>query len=259
MRAAFVSMRRKLITSSNQRLAKWGDRGPVVSFTFDDFPRTALTIGGEILKAFGARGTYYTAMGMMGTTNHLGEQFLRSDLDVLLRDGHELASHTFNHVSSQKVSAAEYRDEVRKGQLAIEELTGQSCSNFAYPYGRLTLATKKTTGQDVASARGIWGGINGPVVDLSLLRANSLYGGREARSGVEELILENERQRGWLIFYAHDVRPEHSAYGCTPELLEIALSFAEKRGARILKIADVVMELTAGTLEVSTDHAAAAS
>ena len=70
-----------------------------MSFCFDDFPRTAYTVGGAILKNFGARGTYYAAMGMMNTNNDLGDQFTREDLDCLLADGHELASHTFSHIS----------------------------------------------------------------------------------------------------------------------------------------------------------------
>jgi peptidoglycan/xylan/chitin deacetylase (PgdA/CDA1 family) len=258
MRSALKSIRRKLISVASQRPVVWGTRGAVVSFTFDDFPRTALTVGGEILKALGARGTYYTAMGMMGTVNHLGDQFRREDLDVLLHDGHELASHTFSHVSSQKVSTAQYREEVRKGQRAIQELTGQESSNFAYPYGRVTLGAKRKAGEDVSSARGIWGGVNGPVVDLNLLRANSLYGSRADSSQAEELILENERQNGWLIFYSHDVQPEPSPYGCTPGLLELAVSFAAKRGTRILTVAEVITELTASRLEISSDSHASA-
>ena len=34
---------------------------PVVSFTFDDFPRSALTVGGRVLRAHGWAGTYFTA------------------------------------------------------------------------------------------------------------------------------------------------------------------------------------------------------
>ena len=252
MRSVLRSIRRRVIAAASQRPAAWGTRGAVVSFTFDDFPRTALTVGGEILKAFGVRGTYYTAMGMMGTVNHLGDQFRRQDLDVLLRDGHELAGHTFGHVSSQKVSTAQYREEVRKGQRAIQELTGrQSPGNFAYPYGRVTLGAKRAAGENVASARGIWSGINGPVVDLNLLRANSLYGRLAQSFQAEELILQNEQQNGWLIFYSHDIQPMPSLYGCTPELLEFALSFAAQRGARILTVAEVVAELTASRLEMS--------
>ena len=43
-------------------------RGPIISFTFDDFPRSALYTGGAILERFGLNGTYYAAFGLMGRT-----------------------------------------------------------------------------------------------------------------------------------------------------------------------------------------------
>ena len=133
---------------------------------------------------------------------------------------------------------------MRKGRAAVEKLTGYlSPSNFAYPFGEVTLGAKRLVGAEVASSRGIWPGFNGPVVDLSLLRANSLYGDRSSCSKVQDLILENERRQSWIIFYTHDVRSVPSRYGCTPELLEFAVSFALQRKARILKVADVIAEL----------------
>ncbi len=79
----------------HSRLMRIGENGPIVSFGFDDFPRSAYTAGGEILKNFGARGTYYVSLGLMNTSNDLGEQFRLDDLHSLVKDGHELASHTF--------------------------------------------------------------------------------------------------------------------------------------------------------------------
>jgi peptidoglycan/xylan/chitin deacetylase (PgdA/CDA1 family) len=246
VRAQAGLLRRRLLSSVYSRRVPLGTRGPIVSFTFDDFPQTALTVGGSILKAYGARGTYYTAIGLMNISNHQGDHFRSEDLEALLRDGHELASHTFSHVSCRSVSCSEFRGEVAKGRTAIEELTGRSDSgNFAFPFGEVTLNVKKTVGLDVASSRSIWSGFNGPEVDLNLLRANSLYGDREKCAKVQELILENERRRSWLIFYSHDVRPTPSRFGCTPELLEFAVSFASQRGAFILTVADVVAGLTA--------------
>ena len=129
-------VRRKVVSSLCKRPASLGNRGPVVSFTFDDFPRTALTAGGKILRSHGIRGTYYAAAGMMDTSNHLGDQFRASDLEKLLRDGHELASHTFSHVSCRSVSLERFRSDVEKGRRAIENITGQSDSgNFAFPFG----------------------------------------------------------------------------------------------------------------------------
>ena len=133
---------------------------------------------------------------------------------------------------------------MENGRRAIEELVGRSdFGNFAFPFGDVTLNAKKMVGQDVASSRGICSGLNGPEVDLNLLRANSLYGDTVKCSQVRKLVLENERQLGWLIFYLHDVRRTPSRYGCTPELLEFAVSFASKTCARILTVAEVVAEL----------------
>ena len=41
--------------------------GGVVSFTFDDFPRSAWSNGGAVLEEYDVRGTYYAAMGLAGT------------------------------------------------------------------------------------------------------------------------------------------------------------------------------------------------
>jgi peptidoglycan/xylan/chitin deacetylase (PgdA/CDA1 family) len=182
----------------------------------------------------------------MGTRNHLGDQFQREDLDVLLREGHDLAAHTYSHLSCRSVSASRFREDLRRGQQAVCQLGGQKGSgNFAFPFGEVTANAKRFVGPDVASARGIWGGLNGPIIDLNLLKANSLYGDESKRNGVQDLILENQRCGSWLIFYTHDVQSTPSRFGCTPELLEFAVSVASGSGARILTIAEVVNELVA--------------
>jgi peptidoglycan/xylan/chitin deacetylase (PgdA/CDA1 family) len=250
VRAQLGSLRQQLLSSAYSRRVPLGACGPIVSFAFDDFPRTALTAGGRILKRYGARGTYYAAISLMNSSNELGEQFRSEDLDCLLADGHELASHTYGHVSCYSVSRSTFIREVAKGRKAIEEITGQVDSgNFAFPFGEVTLNAKRDLGRGVASCRGIWQGFNGPEVDLNLLRANSLYGGSYNNDRVEALILENERQKSWLIFYSHDVQDTPSRFGCTPALLEFAVSFASQRTARILTVADVVAELGGSSLQ----------
>jgi peptidoglycan/xylan/chitin deacetylase (PgdA/CDA1 family) len=239
----FGAVRRKFVSSMCKREAPLGTRGPIVSFTFDDFPRSALTAGGEILRSHGIRGTYYAAAGMMDTSNHLGEQFRAGDLDKLLRDGHELASHTFSHLSCRSISVERFRRDVERGRRELEKITGQSDSgNFAFPFGQITLNAKRAVGQDVASSRGIMSGFNGPVIDLNMLRANSLYGDRSNHAKVRDLIVENERRQSWLIFYTHDVSPTPSPYGCTPELLEFAVSFASQSCAQVSTIAEALSE-----------------
>lgn len=246
IRASLGEMRRTIISSAFERLTPLGSSGPIVSFTFDDFPRSALTVGGELLKSFGTRGTYYTSVGLMDSDTESGEQFRREDLDVLLNDGHELGHHTFGHVSCRSMRAWNFRKEVTKGSAAIEGLTGhRTPNNFAYPFGEVTLSAKRLVGAEVVSARSTWPGLNGPMVDLNLLRANRLYGDHRSFVKVRDLIVENERRRSWIIFYTHDVRWAPSRYGCTPDLLEYAISFASERNSRICTIANVIEELVA--------------
>lgn len=243
LRSTLGMARRRWLCSRHRRTVALGDSGPFVSFTFDDFPRTAYTTGGAILRSLGVRGTYYVAMGLMNTSNELGEQFRLEDLHAAAADGHELATHTFSHRSSRNVSLEAFQKDVRKGRNAVHEIASLDPSaNFAYPYGEVTLAAKRAVGTEMTSCRGIYGGWNGPLVDLNLLRANSLYGEVNRLKAVEQLIVENERRKGWLIFYTHDVRPNPSVYGCTPDLLESA-GKAGKRGAKILPVAEVLEQL----------------
>jgi len=212
------------------------NREAIISFSFDDFPRTAYTAGGLLLERFGARGTFYTACGLMNTANDSGEQFRAGDLESLLERGHELASHTFGHVSCRALSGAAFCRDVEKGAKAVEEITGLEATNFAYPFGHVSLETKRALGSSVSSARGIIPGFNGPEVDLNLLRANSLYGDVDSVGPAEKLIVENAQRKSWLIFYTHDVQPQPSAYGCTPALLARAVECAVRSGCQILTV-----------------------
>jgi peptidoglycan/xylan/chitin deacetylase (PgdA/CDA1 family) len=237
--------RRRILCWIYQRRARLGSDGPIVSFAFDDFPRTALTTGGAILKSFGARGTYYVAMGLMNTSNALGEQFTADDLFSAAADGHELASHTFSHVSSRQVPLRVFLEEVRKGRGALAQVTmGAAGGHFAYPFGDITLAAKRAVGREMRSCRSTCGGVNGSLVDLNLLRANSLYGGVDRLSAVRRLLEENEDRRGWLIFYTHDVRPNPSSFGCTPKLLELTVELALKRAAKVIPVAQAIAQLS---------------
>jgi peptidoglycan/xylan/chitin deacetylase (PgdA/CDA1 family) len=242
LRSTLGNVRERLLSSTNRRPVSLRDFPPTVSFCFDDFPRSAYLIGGSILHAHGARGTYYAAVGLMGTRNELGEQFRQSDLDALLRDGHELASHTFHHLSCRAARAGLYQDDAVQGRRALAELTGQDPANFAYPYGHVSIHMKRRLGTLMRSCRGIYSGVN-EEADLNLLRANSLYGKRERLAEATRLVTLARQRGGWLIFYTHDVRENPSPYGCTPELLEAGISAALAARLRIATVADVLDEV----------------
>jgi peptidoglycan/xylan/chitin deacetylase (PgdA/CDA1 family) len=246
LRSGIAKVRPHIWSSFYRRTIPLGNLGPIVTFTFDDFPRSALTVGGAIVERFGGRATYYVAMGLMGKSNNLGEQFRPTDLSCLVERGHEVASHTFGHLSARKTPVDAFLRDVDHCEEEIRRSIPLSASgNFAYPYGEVTLAAKKMLGPRMKSCRGTCGGFNGPDVDLNLLRANRLYGGSDQSEAAKQLIVENERRRSWLIFYSHDVASTPSRFGCTPDLLEDVVSSAAGRGARIMTVAEVLSEVCA--------------
>jgi peptidoglycan/xylan/chitin deacetylase (PgdA/CDA1 family) len=244
LRLQMAKVRREVLCALHRRTVALGSLGPIVTFSFDDFPRSALTTGADIIEGFGGRATYYVSMGLRGKSNALGEQFDSTDLRSLVERGHEVASHTFSHLSARKTPFEEFLKDVNHCEKAIrEDIDVEPSNNFAYPYGDVTLSVKKQLGLRMKSCRGTCSGLNGPGVDLNLLRANRLYGGVDQIEAAKRLILENEQLNTWLIFYSHDVACNSSQFGCTPALLESVVSFAADHSVRISTVAQVVTKL----------------
>jgi peptidoglycan/xylan/chitin deacetylase (PgdA/CDA1 family) len=208
----------------------------MISFTFDDFPRSALFVGGAVLKSFAACGTFYAAPGLMNQVNALGEQFCAQDIVALLADGHELGSHTYSHSSCRAVPLTEFEQDVKKGREAVEHMTGLPAGHFSYPFGHATFGAKLRIGSRFSSCRGIAPGINESPADLNLLRANSLYSASFDPDAIARLIAMNEKLCGWLIFYTHDIREAPSEFGCTPNQFEGVVKLAVRQGGRILTV-----------------------
>jgi peptidoglycan/xylan/chitin deacetylase (PgdA/CDA1 family) len=233
---------------------KWP--GGVVSFTFDDFPRSAWTEGGAILERLGAHGTYYAALGLAGGEDHLGPMFGLDDLRAAQARGHEIACHTFSHRDCRRASAAEIAAEVETNAAALAQaLNGAAACDFAYPFGAVSQAAKSALARRFASCRGCGPGVNHGTVDLADLFGNSLYGATFDRARLLGLIDRAREIGGWTIFYTHDVRDAPSAYGCTPaQFAEIAGYAAGK--AAVLPVRDVLARLGIAGAQPASPQAA---
>lgn len=217
--------------------------GGVVSFTFDDFPRSAWTEGGAILEQHDCRGTYYAAMGLAGTENHLGPMFHSEDLRDIHARGHEIACHTFSHLDCSRAPAAEIAVEIdRNGAALSRGLDGAMPINFAYPYGAVSLAAKRALAPRFVACRGTGRGINHGAVDLADLLSTAIYDQTFDQAALRRLIDGNRERGGWLIFYTHDVRETPSDFGCTPLQLKAVVARAARAGA-VLPVGDVLARL----------------
>jgi len=246
-------------------LARWQQRklplhnsAPIVTFTFDDFPRSAYEAGGGILRSHEAHGTYYAAMSLEGKVNHQGEHFLRSDLERLLADGHDLGSHTYSHISSRTSPAETFRADAERGKRALEPwCEAGGARHFAYPYGEISFSAKGRVGSMMESCRGITPGIMTDFADLNMLPANSIYAHDFDPLLIERVLARAGKLRGWTIFYTHDVRENPSEFGCTPQQLEFAVRQAvQVAGARVLTISEAIASFKSNQLAVPAERVA---
>jgi peptidoglycan/xylan/chitin deacetylase (PgdA/CDA1 family) len=208
---------------------------PVVSFTFDDFPRSALTEGGRILREHGWAGAYFAAGGFCGRTVDGLDYFDRDDLVQAVEEGHEVGCHTFGHLRLPETGRqAIEADLERNAAFLAEALPGQRLSSFAYPYGDLDLARKALLARRFPVCRGIWPGINAGRMDFAQLKAVPLERRSLDSLDIDAWLDKAEAARGWLIFFTHDVSDDPSPYGCDRKSFEAVTDAVARRGLRVL-------------------------
>jgi peptidoglycan/xylan/chitin deacetylase (PgdA/CDA1 family) len=168
------------------------------------------------------------------------------DVRTAHRVGHEIACHTYTHLNCRHATGRAILDEVRRNaDMLCTLIPGYAPTNFAYPYGAVSLAAKRTLATQFSTCRGISPGINQTAVNLAELLATRIYAADFDQKEIRRLIDRNRSAGGWLIFYTHDVIETPSPYGCTPRQLEGVVAYAANC-ATILPVRDVITALGAG-------------
>ena len=210
----------------------------VISFTFDDFPRSALLIGGAILNRYGLVGTYYVSLGLAGKQEASGEMFVESDLSTLLERGHELGCHTFSHLDSWQTDWRTFELSILENRAALKKLLPEAeFKSFSYPISPPRPLTKANAAKHFTCCRGnigqtlYWG-----TTDLNQLASYFLEKSRDNLPAIKLLIDRSRQVCGWLIFATHDISDTPSPFGCTPRLFEDVVQQAVQSGALILPV-----------------------
>jgi peptidoglycan/xylan/chitin deacetylase (PgdA/CDA1 family) len=127
----------------------------IVSFGFDDCPASAIETGLPMLEAEGWNATIYVACGLCETENHLGRHMSLSDIVDVHSRGHEIADHTYSHLSIHEVGTPDYLADIEKNQKALKALGVAESRHFAYPYGHVSPELKRALGEQFKTMRGV--------------------------------------------------------------------------------------------------------
>jgi glycosyltransferase involved in cell wall biosynthesis/peptidoglycan/xylan/chitin deacetylase (PgdA/CDA1 family) len=228
---------------------------PLISFTFDDFPRSALTVGGAILNRLGKAGTYYASLGLVGKETASGQIFYPDDLTTLVEQGHELGCHTYSHCDSWETAADAFEDSIVQNRIALHRLFSDAeFKTFSYPISLPRPQTKRRIADYFLCSRGGGQTFNSGRVDLNQLSAYFLEKSRDDLQEVKDLIDRNRYARGWLILVTHDVSDNHTPFGCTPEFFETVVRYAINSGAQIVPVVEALEVLRVPGFETARSH-----
>ena len=235
-RAAAGLIRTGLVRMTNVR--------PIVSFTFDDFPKSALQ-GAEILSSYNAAGTFYLSSGFSGRiVDHL-RYFDLDDVRFLLENKHELGCHTASHVHVSQMRRDELTADLDRNAEFARKNFNHALATFSFPFGDISLSSKLLVQQRFDACRSSLPGVNRGFADLGALRAVRLYSKLLDAEAIKNLVERAAQEDSWLIFYTHDVDENPSAFGCTPALFDAAIRAVFASGCRVLPVRDAVRAVSA--------------
>ncbi len=212
----------------NRRLTQWRAAAPVVSrpeklivsFTFDDFPKSALN-GADIIETFGGKAGFYACTQFLGRTSPMGEMYDTQTLRELTDREHEIGAHSHSHLDCAKVTPEAASQDMEDCVRRLQDLgVNGPISSMAYPYGETTFSIKQSMTSMFDIGRGILPGQNVGRIDRMQLRAYQLNDHpltvERAFNALNAAIANGS---SWLIFFSHDVDRDHTKYGVHPDTI----------------------------------------
>jgi peptidoglycan/xylan/chitin deacetylase (PgdA/CDA1 family) len=102
-----------------------------VVLTFDDGHSSFVTQAMPVLLQDGFVATVFVNTGLMGRPSYM----TAAQVQQAAAAGMVIGDHTVNHVDLNALPAIAVRTEISADRTVLQELTGQSVMDFAYPYG----------------------------------------------------------------------------------------------------------------------------
>lgn len=239
-----AKVKRRLMPFQARRILPVKLERPIVSFSFDDCPKSVLDNALGPIEAEGWLSTIYIAMGLCETTNHLGLHMSAKDVKAVHEGGHEIGDHSYSHCDGSALPLVDMLTDIEKNQAAFNAIGIPTGGTFAYPYGEVTPALKRALETCFKGSRGIKSKTHDTSVDLNQIGSNRLYSGRDF-DVLKTQIASLKDAAGWMTIFTHDVRENPSLFGCTPVQLREIIIAVKDSGAQVMTIAKAIKYLEA--------------
>lgn len=215
------------------------DQG-MVTITLDDGWATQYTKARPALNARNIDATY--ALVTNALAQGWGGYMTTAQVQTLVAEGNDIASHTLTHPDLTTLSAAQLTSELQDSQAWLMSNLGlPAVPNFVVPYGRYDSTVQGAIRQSYASSRTVNAGRNFRDTLVYELRGNDVHRAvtvSTVRGWIDQAIAE----KSWLILVFHefvDGTPTRDTEYRTANFAAI-LDYVRTRGARTVTLAEGV-------------------
>ena len=207
---------------------------PIVTVTFDDFPKSALN-GADIVESSGGKAGFYACTSMAGHNGPYGEMFDTETLTDLQSRGHEIGSHTDTHLDMSLTGADDALSDIDRNLKTLKDMGLEAeVKSFAYPFGETRFATRTELSKRFQTCRGVAPGANMGTVDRSHLRAFELNADKRKLHNAVAALETLSDVPSWIILFTHDVSQDPSDFGVSIQDLKELCARAVDVGAKLM-------------------------
>ena len=238
---------RRVTPMRRRRLLSFNIDRPVVSFTFDDCPQSAITHGLRPLESEGWRGSVYIAARLFGITNHHGLHMTGEDTKAVFENGHEIGDHGYSHIDGNQTPLRQFKNDIEINQTILADLGLPPCKTFAYPFGEVTPQLKHSLKTRFTGMRGIQPKPMVGYVDLNQIASTPVYAGTDFDTAIKQIKALKETP-AWLTLFTHDIQDTPSNWGCTPAQMIAIIKAVKEIGAIVLPVCEAIDYLKARTI-----------
>ncbi|WP_305071204.1 polysaccharide deacetylase family protein [Myxococcus sp. RHSTA-1-4] len=213
----------------------------VVTFTFADTNKSQ-TVVGPLFAKYGMRSTFHLNSGRIGRGS--GDLSLE-DVRALAAAGHEIASHTIDHVRLDEVSLAEARHQICDDRAQLMAL-GFPVTSFAYPSSSDTPEARQLVIECNFNSARATGGIKNPYgcsscplsesippADPFIIRTPQSIQSDWTLADLQSLVLQTEGAGGgWIQISLHKICDGCDTYSIREPLLDAFLAWLAPRTSR---------------------------
>ncbi len=239
-------LRRRLVRLQHRRRATTRPGRPMISFAFDDAPKSAFVAGAEVLERYGVRGTYFVCAGTAGERSFVGRLGDREDVLRVQAAGHEIGCHTFSHLDCGRADASSANADLARNAETFDAWRIAPARSFAYPFGDVGPRAKSVVADRFALARALHPGLIEEGADLAQAPAVGIEGG-DGEDRARHWMARAKARSAWLILFTHGVEAALPPYGCTEAALERLVGEAVAGGFEVVTVAQGAERMGAAT------------